>query len=226
MAWNSARLSRPAPSAQHQESGDAPPIGKRRRNQREVEESETGEAAGENQQEGDAAAQHDGPGEARGGHNSNGEAEEVVADGDEIRRVAMIAPGGQNGAEQRQQKSGDEEAGQGAAASGRTGICQWCACEVHCLRLYYSRALGQGISGRSASARLWESVESRSRKRDDWRACLVFSIKLRMARGVHLQYVRFWFRGLSALVSCLPRAICHPRYGHHLPGSGDFFCLW
>ena len=49
--------------AQHQESGDAPPVGKRRRNQCEIEERQAGEAASENQQEGEAAAQHDGPGE-------------------------------------------------------------------------------------------------------------------------------------------------------------------
>ncbi len=68
--------------SQHQESGDAPPVGKRRRYQREVEESQAGEAASEDQLERDAAAQQDAPGETRGDYNSDGESEEVIADGD------------------------------------------------------------------------------------------------------------------------------------------------
>ena len=35
----------------------------------------------------------------------------------------------------------------------------------------------------------------------------------------------FWSRGSSALVGCLPPAQFAPRYGHHLPGSGDFFAF-
>src|ERR1039458_6850141 len=138
MAWNSARLSRPAAAPSTNNPGDAPPIGKRRRHHGEVEESETREAAGEDQQEGEAAAQHNGPGEAPGSDNSDGEREEIVAGADEIRRVAVIAPSGQDGAEEGQKKSGDKEAGQGASASGRTSTLG-VACDVHCLRLYYSR---------------------------------------------------------------------------------------
>ena len=121
--------------SQHQESGDAPPVGEGRRYQREVEESQAGEAASEDQLEGDAAAEHDGPGETRGDHNSDGEGEEVVADGDEIGQVVKVDPGGQDGAEEGQKKTGDEEARQGAAAAGRTGVLvAFCgaACEVHC----------------------------------------------------------------------------------------------
>ena len=88
--------------AQHQETGGAPPIRKRRRHRGEVEQGDAGDAAGEDQQEGDAAAHHDRQGESRGGDDADGEAQEVVADGDEVRQLVQVEPGGQDGAEKRQ----------------------------------------------------------------------------------------------------------------------------
>ena len=67
-------------------------------------------------------AQQYGPGDALGNYDSDREAEEVVADGDEIRRIAVVAPGGQDGSEEGQQESRDEESGESASASRRTGI--------------------------------------------------------------------------------------------------------
>ncbi len=106
--------------AEHQKSGDAPPVGERRRDQREVEEGKAGEGAGEGQQEGDTAAAHDGQGEARGGYDTDGEARKKLPTATKSGGVAVIDPGGQDGTEQRQQKSGDEEAGQRATAAGHT----------------------------------------------------------------------------------------------------------
>src|ERR1019366_5892581 len=133
--------------------------------------------------------------------------EEVVADGDEVRRVAVIAPGGQDGAQQRQQESGDQEAGQGASATGRTS--SGCGTrDVHYLRLYYfGRHAGERLGGGGASrganrvqptnskggnwcqsplcgVLAFEICRRRSRKRKDPGAVVRSFSRLRVARGV------------------------------------------
>ncbi len=116
--------------AQHQEARGAPPIRERRRYRGEVKESDTGDAAGEGQQEGDSAPHHDRQSESRSGDDSDGQAQEVVADGNEVRQLMQVEPGGQNCTQQRQQKSRDEEAGEGAPATGHTSLLA-AVCEVH-----------------------------------------------------------------------------------------------
>src|ERR1019366_3485882 len=66
----------------------------------------------------------------------------------------------------------------------------------------------------------------RSRKRDVSRAVASSFSRLRVARGVHRRIVRFWFRGLSALVSCLLSAqFATPATGIISPVAGIFLPL-
>ena len=80
-----------------------------------------------------------GLGEQSGDHDSDRQAQEVVADRDEIGRIAMISPSRQNRAQQRQQKAGKQKAGQRLSApagipAGRTPC--WKGSGAHRIRLY------------------------------------------------------------------------------------------
>ena len=149
MAWNSAILSRPAPAPSTSSPATRHQSESGRRYQRQVEESQAGEGAGENQQEGDAAAQHDAAGEARGDHDADGQAEEVVADGDEIGQIAMVAPGGQNGAQQGQQKTGERGSRPGRLPppdARVSWLLLWCCLRSHCFDCIIVTVPGWGNS--------------------------------------------------------------------------------
>src|SRR5262249_9147261 len=101
----------------------------------------------------------DGFGQASGRDNAESQAEEIITDRDEVRRNAMVAPGGKDRSEKRQQKSGEQKSGERFAASRHTST-RIHFCDVHVLRLYYAAPV---LPQMGEAFRFWKAVTLRNR---------------------------------------------------------------